>query len=103
MRVCNVHMAHFQLGSFLKGLVSNWAQFGAGGESGMTVASQRDCRRSALARGCHRAWDRAPRLKLGGTTCLMQASFVLRVFRRLKDCHNLPKYSPLLKKYALGK
>ena len=61
------------------------------------------------------AWPRRRRspveardgLLLGGTTCLtllsqIQASFVLCVFRRVKDHHNLLHHSPLVKETSVG-
>ena len=49
-----------------------------------------------------------PGKNLGGTACPTllvsnTASFVVCVFRRLKDHHNLPHCSPLLKKPAIDK
>ena len=38
---------------------------------------------------------------LSNATCRMKASFVLCVFRRVKDRHNLLRYSPLLKKTSV--
>ena len=41
------------------------------------------------------------RHRLSNRTCLIQASFVLCVFRRAKDHHNSPHDSPLLKKTCI--